>query len=373
MIRVPKLRARQWSLVVAAYLVAAIFFSGQKALVYAGRGEPVAWGAVVGSELVYWAIWLALTPAILGFSARFRIEPPRRIPHLASHLVFGAVVAVVQMSSWAALDLVVFQAMPVSELLGLPAALTYPVVVGGWTSYFKYWVIVGIEHSIELRRRYREREREAARLEVRSATFEAELTRAQLDALRKQLHPHFLFNTLNAVSVLMEEDVDRARRMLLRLSELLRMALDHDAEQEISLEHEIGFLARYLEIERIRFEDRLAVDMEIDPETREARVPTFILQPLVENAIRHGIAPRGAAGRLAIRSLRRADELHLEVEDDGRGIPAGARAGVGLRNTRSRLDRLHADGARLEVGSLAGRGTLARVVIPFRTGADRGA
>lgn len=362
---------RKWALILAAYTLAAVFFSGQRVLTYVGRGDPVPLGSTLGSEFMYWSIWAALTPAILGFSRRFRIERSTRKRGVTGHLLFGVIIAFVQMAVWKSIDLILFEGFTLSRVFAGPPQLRYAVLVGGWTSYYKYWIIVGIDHAVDVYGRYRERERETTQLQLESARLEAELTQIQLDALRKQLHPHFLFNTMNTISVLMEEDIQRARRMLLRLSELLRVTLEYDGAHEVPLRQELDLLRHYLEIEQIRFEGRLSIQLAIDSQTLDVRVPTLILQPLVENAIRHGIAPRAAAGHVTVRAERKGDELHLEVRDDGPGLAEGHRAGVGLLNTRSRLAHLYSKRARLELLPAEGGGTVAKIALPLHEAGDQ--
>ena len=215
--------------------------------------------------------------------------------------------------------------------------------------------------------RYRERERDAERLA-------AGLTEARLQALKMQLQPHFLFNTLNAISALIPAEAKPARRMVARLGDLLRIALEHEETQEVTLREELAFLQPYLEIEQARLEDRLTVVMEIAPETLDARVPHLMLQPLVENAIRHGIAPRIEPGRVEISAASGADDrfLHLEVRDDGPGLGrdggTGSRKGVGLTNTRSRLEQLYDGEHRFEFANRPEGGTVVRIFLPFRRG-----
>src|SRR5262249_40591374 len=191
--------------------------------------------------------------------------------------------------------------------------------------------------------------------ELKASQLEARLAQAQLQALKMQLHPHFLFNTLHAISALMRKDVEEADRMITRLSDLLRLTLENVGAQEATLRQELEILGRYLEIEQRRFGDRLQVKMEIEPETLDARAPNLILQPLVENAIRHGIAPRSAPGLIEIRASRAGDKLELQVRDNGVGLPTDHREpikeGVGLANTRARLEQLYGAAYRFEVNN----------------------
>ena len=208
--------------------------------------------------------------------------------------------------------------------------------------------------------------------EQRAAQLQAQLAQAQLQALKMQLHPHFLFNTLNAISELVHKEPDTAERMVIQLSDMLRVSLDSIGVQEIPLEQELGFLRRYLDIEETRFRDRLKIRMDVDPATLGAYVPNMLLQPLVENAIRHGISPLSRGGSIDIRSRRNGSTLNLQICDDGRGLPAngenGSRGnGVGLANTRARLTQLYgADGFTLNIESVPDAGVAVSVTIPLR-------
>jgi len=184
-----------------------------------------------------------------------------------------------------------------------------------------------------------------------------------------QLHPHFLFNTLNSISVLMQEDVAAANDMLLRLSELLRLSLNQNQSHEITLRQELDFLKLYLEIEQTRFQDRLKVRIEAAPDTLEARVPNLILQPLVENAIRHAVAPRATETLVIVRSARDNGNLQLQVSDNGDGVPVTTNTtnGIGLANTRSRLEKLYGTDQAFELRNAPGGGVQVSLTIPFRT------
>jgi two-component system, LytTR family, sensor kinase len=186
-----------------------------------------------------------------------------------------------------------------------------------------------------------------------------------------QLQPHFLFNTLNAIATLMHRDVEAADRMLVRLSQLLRMSLEMLGQQEVSLRRELELLTPYVEIELTRFEDRLKVDVQVPDALLEARVPSLMLQPLVENAIKHGISVRGSGGRVEVTARREGGQLVLRVRDDGPGMPEGrttpVREGVGLNNTRERLARLYAAEHRFHAGNAGGGGFEVEITLPFRT------
>jgi LytS/YehU family sensor histidine kinase len=226
-----------------------------------------------------------------------------------------------------------------------------------------YWGVLAGGYAINFYRRLRERELVTSQLETR-------LVRAELEALKGQLHPHFLFNTLNAISVLIrKQDSEGALRTLVGLSELLRITLDNAGHQTVKLEQELDFLDRYLDIQRVRFSDRLAVSKHIDESALDAHVPNLILQPLVENAVRHGIAARASGGTVDLIVERIGDRLRLEVRDDGAGLPEGFRmktaSGVGLSNGRSRLEQMYPDDSSFEVARLPGGGTRATIEMPL--------
>jgi sensor histidine kinase YesM len=232
-----------------------------------------------------------------------------------------------------------------------------------------YAVIVCAWHAWDYYSKFRERE-------VQAAELAAQLAQAQLQALRMQLNPHFLFNALNAVSSLMLKDVVAANKMISRLGDLLRLTLEKSGQQEVPLQQEIEFLRRYLEIEQIRFGDRLQLKMDIEPSTLEAAVPNLILQPLVENAIHHAIEPQETTGQIQLRSVRENGRLVLQVSDNGPGLPqeilqtAGAssdtRERIGLNNTRERLRKLYGENQQFGLTGNAMGGVTASLSIPFR-------
>jgi sensor histidine kinase YesM len=223
---------------------------------------------------------------------------------------------------------------------------------------------VSITHALTYYRRAQERERKAVELEARLAD-------AKLDALRMQLHPHFLFNTLNAISTLVHKDPHAADEMIANLSELLRATLDAEG-QEIPLRRELDLLSRYLEIQQARFGDRLKIERQIDAAALDALVPTLILQPLVENAIRHGIEPQTTAGVVAIRAQRKDSVLQLGVADNGGGLQksTGKSSGIGLTNTKARIEELYGNAGRLVLNSKSGEGFSVEIEIPFHSRAS---
>jgi len=224
-----------------------------------------------------------------------------------------------------------------------------------------YLVLLLSTFAIDYFRKYRDRE-------LRNAQLEASLQAAKLSALQSQLNPHFLFNALNAVSALMYRDVEAADAMLARIGELLRLTLAADGSHEIRLSEELELLERYLDIERIRFAERLAITVDVPDSALEAHVPPFALQPLVENAIRHGVARRSEGGKVLVSARRVDGRLQLRVVDDGPGLPAEkVREGIGLRNTRDRLQQLYGTSQQLAFRKPDAGGLEVLMELPWRT------
>ena len=244
------------------------------------------------------------------------------------------------------------------------AGLRFLLLVSFHWNVFTYASILAFVHAWDYYQRYRDRELRASRLE-------AQLAEARLGALEMQLHPHFLFNTLNTIATLIHEDADAADRMVTRLSDLLRVVLRREAGQTVSLAEEIDFVRKYLEIESVRFQDRLEVRWRIDPNAHQATVPKLLLQPLVENAVQHGVAQVDGPCLIEI-TVRRVDEkVHLKVMDNGPGIGDGCdsddRAGIGLRNTRDRLQQLYGCRFSLKLEHQPDGGCATCVTIPYVT------
>lgn len=359
-----RLLQRRWfraALVVAAWTVFASLLTSQMSLAYSRREIPIGWQRIFFVEVSYAYVWAALTPLILWLARRFPVE---RWNWLRSFLVHLSISVFIGIATRVLHDLMLFsfladssRGFSISRLLMSVYFMTdYGVMI--------YWLILLISYAFDYQRRYREGE-------VRTTRLEAQLAQAQLQALKMQLHPHFLFNTLHSISALVHKNPNAAERMIARLGDFLRLTLENAGAQEISLQQELEFLKCYLEIERIRFADRLTVQMDIEPQTLDARLPNLILQPIVENAIRHGIAPRTSPGRIEIEARRLNGTLQVQVTDNGRGLSdssSGAivKEGVGLANTQARLKQLYGDNQRLDLANAASGGLTVILEIPFR-------
>lgn len=350
-------RRTRWGVVLGFWSVPVLVDLAQRYAMRAEGGESLSWRSF-SVTMAFWLAWALLTPVIFELTRRMPIRPPRRLRHVGVHALIASGLAVVFSAVLTALGGWVGTAGedPYLERLARALGAAMPSI------WMVYAALVAIGMGIDLRRRFRRGQLQRERLERR-------LAEAQLSALRMQLQPHFLFNTLHAISSLMDEDVPAARRMIARLSELLRITLASDGEPEVPLEREIEVLERYLDIERVRLGDRLTVDYEIDEGALTATVPTLLLQPLVENAVRHGVAPVSRPGRIRIAARIEGDDLCLEVADDGPGFDAGralaeGEGGIGLANTRARLEQRYGSAASLELATGAGRGLTVSLRLP---------
>jgi two-component system LytT family sensor kinase len=327
-----------------------------------------------------WYVMVPMVPAALKVADRFPLAPGRWKRSLLVHIPACVAFVLVQLalSSWLCDFVFAPMTVPRDRLpatfsdFGQNLARLVATYFTAWVAF--YWAIVGSHHALFYLRRAVRRDRDATELALRASRLEAGLAQANLRALNMQLQPHFLFNTLNAISVLASKG-ERAQtvRLIERMSDLLRMSLENSA-QTLPLVRELEFAQRYLDIEQVRFADRMTVRFDIAPDTMGALVPSMVLQPLVENAVKHGIARRRAAGRIEVRARRLDDMLELSVRDDGPGfVPEepGGRTGVGLANTQARLEQLYGPGGfEMYRGSGPGGGALVRITLPFRAAAD---
>jgi sensor histidine kinase YesM len=313
-----------------------------------------------------WYVLALLLPGILWLAWRFPFDDGGwrvAVPvHTAASIVFTAVH--LAGASWLS-DYVLMNDMPLSFGRNLARLLGIYFVI----DLFFYWFILGAYYMRQYWRRLRERERQAAQLALKASRLETSLTRAHLEALRMQLNPHFLFNTLNAISVLaMKGEKQAVVRTLTLLSDLLRVSLE-SSEQVVALREEIALLERYLEIEQTRFRDRLTVDFDLQPDALDAEVPTLVLQPLVENAIRHGISRTPGPGRVHISASVADGRLRLTVRDTGPGLQDEAEtagSGIGLANTRARLEQLYGGDYLMQLENAVGGGAQVAIELPFR-------
>jgi hypothetical protein len=314
-------------------------------------------------NVLQWNFWTAVTPLIGWLGRRFPIEKGKFAKAVPVHVLASIIVAAIHI---AYIVFLTFQLAPVENLprdrsffrMFLNLSYTFHIEL------MIYWAMLGMTYAVDYYSKFRERE-------LRASQLETQLAQANLQALEMQLQPHFLFNTLNGIATLVRDKRDKdAVEMLVGVSELLRQVLDNMGRQEVTLKEEIDFIERYLEIQQMRFGDRLVVSLDIAPETLDARVPNLVLQPIVENAIRHGLSHKIEVGHLRIRSERSGDDLLLAVQNDGEKLDEAfelnASGGLGLTNTRERLEQLFGTDQKFSLRNTED-GVVATIRIPFVT------
>lgn len=341
--------------IAASWVTLAAVFTAQE---YAGArylDRPVRLARVILGVAPHYILWAILAIGVAAMSRRFPLERGHlatRIPlHIAASLVFYAIDVAVS-------------SLVVPPLLSRPAITPFLFGLAAIRSFYDdfllYWGIAGVTHLIRGQRKLREEE-------LRRSELQRAFTSAQLDALRAQLQPHFLFNTLNSIAELMHVDIVAAERMIEALSTLLRCSLDAGEHPEITLADELRMLDVYLEIQQVRFHDSVVIEREIDPAAFDALVPTLLLQPIVENAFRHGIPRRRDRGIVVIRAQRDGARIRIEVRDNGAGPPKGWREGIGLGTTRERLEWMYGEDQSLTLSAVDGGGTRVEVALPYRS------
>ncbi|HKS29179.1 MAG TPA: histidine kinase [Pyrinomonadaceae bacterium] len=348
--------------VLGIWTLVGFFFASQIYFYFAGTPRAVPFLTALVWQMAAVYLSAVFTFLILWLARLFRFDRRKWPRSLLFHLPASFIIASIMTAGHLTIDAYFDSNFARVVFTNFPAR----VFVNIDKNFIVYWLIIWASHALNYYKRYRESELEASQLA-------AQLAEAQLQALKMQLHPHFLFNTLHSISSLLSRDTEAARRMIARLGDFLRLTLENSGAQEVSLRDELDFLRCYLDIEAIRFYDRLTVRMEIEPQTLSSRVPNLILQPIVENAIRHGIAPRSKPGLIEIRSARRGERLRLEVRDDGPGLPLElgsnrtGRRGIGLSNTQNRLRQLYGSEASFELMNDVRGGLLVILELPFHS------
>lgn len=322
------------------------------------RGS-MSWSSSLLTEVSYAYLWFVVTGPILILAEKFPVMGRRWLAHVPVHLAVSLVLGLATKFAWLLIvaPFTYEKVTPAQTFLN-PRALVASLDFG----MMNYFLVMLCYLMVDNYARF-----EQGR--VRNVQLETQLARAQLQALKMQLHPHFLFNTLHAISELVHEDPFAAERMIAKLSDFLRLTIDHSGVPEVTLREEMDFLSRYLEIEKMRFEERLQVEFAIDRSTLDARVPNLILQPLVENALKHGLGRRSSAGLIRIEAGRSNATLSMRVFDNGPGVDPAIkplRKGLGLTNTRERLDRLYNGKHLFALANVPSGGFEVTIQIPFR-------
>lgn len=357
-----KKRSTTWLIIFGIWMMVALFLTSQSSLQSQLSENPVSLWRIFSWQLVSCTIWFLMTPLVFKLGRDFPFDEGRWKVSIPVHIVAGLILALFEL----AIDALILPKLGHTrrfDNMSYPQIYYRFVLVNLHLSLTIYWIVQIVSQAMRFYKKYRERELQASQLEAR-------LAQARLQVLKMQLHPHFLFNTLNAISELIYRDPDSAEKMITDLSELLRLSFNNLETQEVPLRQELDFLQKYLEIEQMRFHDRLTVRMNIDDSTYDAAVPNMILQPLVENAIKHGLSPRSEGGHIDIGAVRSNGDLQLSVSDDGLGVPSEnfseLSLGVGLSNTQLRLKHLYGDKHKFEMLAEKPTGLRINLTIPFR-------
>jgi sensor histidine kinase YesM len=334
---------------IAAWIIVGLVFTSQLHFFAARAGGKMTWLDSLIWEIPRWLLWAFFAPFVTRLARKLPVHKENALKRIALHTFFGAFFSLIYL----VLFVLIFHAIrtwmgdhgKLFNTLQFAFALDFHVGVA------VYWLLVLLRQS-------RDSEQRIARLN-------AELSQAQLQALKMQLHPHFLFNTLNSISSYLRKDVEIADEMIGRLGDFLRLTLQNSGEEEIQLEKEINFLKQYLEIEQLRFQDRLHADFDIAPDTLTALVPNLILQPIVENAVRHGISAKAGPGMIQVTSKRENSKLQIMISDNGPGVPQQLIQGIGITSTRNRLEQMYGSKGIFQITNQPDGGTIALLEMPF--------
>jgi len=349
-------RGLTWALILAGWTLIVVTFSVQAYVFAVVRGRPDNFWHEFLVASTEWYVWAALTPLVLFLCRRFRIASQNWPRPVLLHLVAGIVISFLQLAIQVRLNFIVNPGYKMTYWRVLYFFATFKLHMNLLT----YWVIVALNHGVYYYEQSRARELAWSRME-------ADLANAQLQVLNMQLHPHFLFNTLHSISTLISDDPQAARQMVLKLSDLLRASLNKIDQPEVPLHQELELLECYISIEQTRFKDRLIIEKEVHPSALACAVPTMILQPLVENAVRHGIGKHRQADRIAIVAQRTNGRLLLEVRNCVGSVENGGPApvrGIGLANTRARLEQLYGSQYSFEIANRESGGVAVKLSLP---------
>lgn len=351
-------RSVRLGLIWGVWTIVALFFTGQVYMMYYTE-KRIGFGKVFFMQASACYLWALATPLVLWLAGRFRIDRNNWCNEVVLHVLVSLALSAFLIS----LHFVIYMAFMGrgSEVTALRTLQYVFYNLDRWL--LTYWLIVLMSHAFNYYNSYRKGE-------LKSSQLRTQLVQSQLEALKMQVHPHFLFNTLHSISALLNKDTEAARSMIARLGDFLRLTLENAGTQEVTLQQEMEFLNGYLEIERIRFQDRLTTLVEVDPEVLDVRVPNLILQPIVENAMRHAINRDCDCRHIEIVAAPRNGVLRIQVKDNGPGLCAGQKfvshAGrrVGLTNTKARLERLYGSEHRFELTNNPAGGLIVTLEIP---------
>ena len=355
---------KYWGIAFLIWTAIGFFFTFQVYFSMIRSDRPVYLPETIAVQLSYSYIWALVTPLALWLVSHYRLEANHWRRNVLFHILFSTAFVIIVGCMLYAFNQVYWDRPKGST--GTLWLISRSIIINSSENYGIYGLIMLASHALDYYRRYTAGERRAAQLQT-------QLAQAQLQALKMQLQPHFLFNTLHSISALIYKDIEAADKMIARLGDFLRLTLENSGTQEVTLQQELEFLKCYLEIERIRFQDRLTTTLHIDAQALNTQVPNLILQPIVENAIRHGVAPRSTPGLIEILAERKNGTLRIRIKDNGPGLipnrsfEKNFKEGVGLANTRARLEQLYGAAHRFELANDPRGGLVVTMEIPSTT------
>jgi two-component system LytT family sensor kinase len=357
---------KQWWLRHASALLPAGFFwlvlVAVSSTQIAPAGQSLTWAQALRRAMLSWTVWALLLPIIIKLDGKLPVARDALFRRFTLHIPLSLIFTTLKQLLVTGVISVFLKSGPELSIDSLRASFKGTFQAG----VMAYWVVIFLYITLDYQRHLKEQE-------IRNAALRRLASQSRLETLRAQLHPHFLFNALNTISAHVERSPVTSRRMLKELEELLRLSLAHSEDREVPLAREIAFVEHYLAIQKARFQDRLATIVKADSDVLDALVPTFILQPLVENAVLYGMSPRLEKGTVEVCAWRSNGQLHLAVQDDGPGLPRGwdpeQSVGIGISNTRERLRQLYGDrNQTFEIRGESGQGVRVEMSMPYRQG-----
>jgi two-component system LytT family sensor kinase len=351
--------SKSWLLIFLLWLILGFYFILSSAVYFLDLQQSFNWENNLINRAPPYLLWGLLTPLVIYLGLKYRIEKPDIYPKIVRQFFIGICVAAVHRLLSVAISYSIFVYIGKIEesFIDVIVGEKFIVFSEWFDSFFIYWVLLAVIYSFEYYKSFNENR-------IKATQLEAKLAQAELDALKMQLQPHFLFNTLNAISVLVHKDPESADEMITRLSDLLRHTLDKFGQKKVRLKEEIEFIKSYLDIQKIRYKDRLFIDMNIAPGTIDIEVPALILQPLIENSIKHGVEPSTRPILISISSLLNKTHLLIEIKDNGLGLNGNANEGTGIKNIKARLEQMYGDSKLFIMSGLEGGGVKTTIQIP---------
>lgn len=354
-------RLVRYGLIWGIWTIVGLFFTTQIYVSDYASNQPIRYGRPLLVQMSACYLWALATPLVLWLSRRYCIQRHNWLRRSLFHFVASIVLVSAQLALHSLAVIMIMSGT--GQIVPFRVFRFVYFNLDRWLLI--YWLILLMSHAFSYYNSYRKGELKASQLHT-------QLVQSQLEALKMQVHPHFLFNTLHSISALLSKDAEGARKMITRLGDFLRLTLENSGTMEVTLQQELEFLNGYLEIERIRFQDRLTTDIRVDPEVLDVRVPNLILQPIVENAMRHAIG-NSTSGRVEVTAAPRNGVVRIEVKDNGPGIDAERLLesrrgkGLGLANTQARLAGLYGEAARFEMSNNPTGGLVVALEIPRQT------